>query len=540
MFNNSQTYSDIWQLCLNRIKEQTSAEEFAKWFQPIVPLEFDGTTLRLRVPNASYVYQIEKNYIPFLRPIISQLYGQQTRLHYAVPKAEAPKLDTETDSTAISRFATQNDTANIKNPFIIPGLKRVRIDPQLNPNYTFSTFIEGECNRLARSAGMSVAVNPGTTPFNPLYIYGDSGLGKTHIAQSIGHEVLQRHPELQVLYVSMNKFQAQFQTAHKRGEIPDFIHFYQMIDVLIIDDPYKDPKDAWSPTVRRSIQDWYDTVATTRLHNDSRQLITLTRWHQDDLAGVILKREPGEWEVVKFQAIKEGDPTDIDPRHEGEALWPERHSLARLLSAKQSNPHVFMSLYQQDPRPAEGLLFPAEALNYFEMEDIRGRTPDGVIAVADVADTGEDYYCMIVAYLFGNDIYVVDVIYTQDQAEITEPLTLGALDNWKVQRFRIESNAGGRLYAKSIREKAKGFTAIEAVPSSTNKETRILTASGQIKQRVHFRQDYAHGSDYEKFYDHFTSYTIRGPNEHDDAPDAVTMLITTAADNMLSWSLESD
>lgn len=236
MFNNSQTYSDIWQLCLNRIKEQTSAEEFAKWFQPIVPLEFDGTTLRLRVPNASYVYQIEKNYIPFLRPIISQLYGQQTRLHYAVPKAEAPKLDTETDSTAISRFATQNDTANIKNPFIIPGHKRVRIDPQLNPNYTFSTFIEGECNRLARSAGMSVAVNPGTTPFNPLYIYGDSGLGKTHIAQSIGHEVLQRHPELQVLYVSMNKFQAQFQTAHKRGEIPDFIHFYQMIDVLIIDD----------------------------------------------------------------------------------------------------------------------------------------------------------------------------------------------------------------------------------------------------------------------------------------------------------------
>ena len=294
------------------------------------------------------------------------------------------------------------------------------------------------------------------------------------------------------------------------------------------------------PSVRRSIQDWYDTVATTRLHNDSRQLITLTRWHQDDLAGVILKREPGEWEVVKFQAIKEGDPTDIDPRHEGEALWPERHSLARLLSAKQSNPHVFMSLYQQDPRPAEGLLFPAEALNYFEMEDIRGRTPDGVIAVADVADTGEDYYCMIVAYLFGNDIYVVDVIYTQDQAEITEPLTLGALDNWKVQRFRIESNAGGRLYAKSIREKAKGFTAIEAVPSSTNKETRILTASGQIKQRVHFRQDYAHGRDYEKFYDHFTSYTIRGPNEHDDAPDAVTMLITTAADNMLSWSLESD
>ena len=236
MLNNPQTYSDMWQNCLDRIKAQTSAEEFEKWFQPIVPLEFDGTTLRLKVPNESYVRQIEKNYIPFLRPIISQLYGQQTRLHYAVPRA-AVATSTETEAAdQARRFRTQTDTANIKNPFVIPGLKKIIIDPQLNPGLTFATFIEGECNRLARSAGMSVAVTPGNNPFNPLYIYGDSGLGKTHIVQAIGHEVRQRHPELQVLYVSMNKFQAQFQTAYKNGEIPDFIHFYQMIDVLIIDD----------------------------------------------------------------------------------------------------------------------------------------------------------------------------------------------------------------------------------------------------------------------------------------------------------------
>ena len=237
MQSNPQAYSDMWQHCLDRIKAQTSAEEFEKWFQPIVPLEFDGTTLRLRVPNESYVRQIEKNYIPFLRPIISQLYGQQTRLHYAVPRAaQTVPVSADADTTAISRFNTQTNTANIKNPFVIPGLKKIVIDPQLNPNLTFATFIEGECNRLARSAGMSVAVSPGNNPFNPLYIYGDSGLGKTHIVQSIGHEVRQRHPELQVLYVSMNKFQAQFQTAYKNGEIPDFIHFFQMIDVLIIDD----------------------------------------------------------------------------------------------------------------------------------------------------------------------------------------------------------------------------------------------------------------------------------------------------------------
>ena len=238
MIKNTQPYSDIWQNWLDRIKKQTTEEEFVKWFLPIVPLEFDGTTLRLRVPNASYVDQIEKNYIPFLRPIISQFYGQQTRLHYAVPKSNKPSmpLPHEADTTAIPRFSTQTDTENIKNPFVIPGLKKIIIDPQLSPALTFSTFIEGECNRLARSAGMSVALNPGNNPFNPLYIYGNSGLGKTHIVQAIGHEVRQRRPELQVLYVSMNKFQAQFQTAYKNGEIPDFIHFYQMIDVLLIDD----------------------------------------------------------------------------------------------------------------------------------------------------------------------------------------------------------------------------------------------------------------------------------------------------------------
>ena len=240
MLVTKQAYNDVWQNFLDLIKEKTSQEEFAKWFLPIVPLEFDGTTLRLRVPNASYVYQIEKNYLPFLKPIIAQIYGQQTRLHYAVPKSDVQiPLPEASDSTEVTRFNTQTDTANIPNPFIIPGItkKKIIIDPQLNPNYTFATFIEGECNRLARSASMSVAVNPGNdTPFNPLYIYGNSGLGKTHVVQAIGHEIRQRHPELQVLYVSMNKFQAQYQTAVKNGTITDFIHFYQMIDVLLIDD----------------------------------------------------------------------------------------------------------------------------------------------------------------------------------------------------------------------------------------------------------------------------------------------------------------
>ena len=235
---NSHTYGELWQTCLNRIRQQISEEEFARWFEPIKPLGFDGTNLKLKVPNESYVSHIEKNYLKqFFAKIIYEYYGRQARVLYAVPNSnEQSSVAVSADTTAISRFTAQSDTANIKNPFVIPGVRRMVIDPQLNAKYTFSTHIEGECNRLARSAGLTVALTPGSSPFNPLYIYGASGLGKTHIVQAIGHEVRERHPELQVLYVSTNKFMAQFQTAYKNGELNDFIKFYQAIDVLIIDD----------------------------------------------------------------------------------------------------------------------------------------------------------------------------------------------------------------------------------------------------------------------------------------------------------------
>ena len=232
----TETYNEVWQDCLDRLRSSITEEELVRWFMPIRPIGFDGSNLRLRVPNESFVANIERNYLRYLRPIVQELYGVDTQLHYAVPRS-AQQAVVNTSAPSVPRFATPNDTTNITNPFTFPGLPRkIMFDPQLNPNYTFDNHVEGECNRLARSAGMAVAVTPGTNAFNPLYIYGDSGLGKTHIVQAIGHEVRQRHPELQVLYVSMNKFQAQFQTAYKNGEITDFIHFYQMVDVLIIDD----------------------------------------------------------------------------------------------------------------------------------------------------------------------------------------------------------------------------------------------------------------------------------------------------------------
>ncbi len=238
MIQNS-TYDIVWQDCLTKIKAQTTDEEFVRWFKPIVPLGFDGGILQLRVPSEDYVYHIERNYIPSLRPIIYECFGNKTRLRYSFPRTPQQHTvshATDTNVSSASKFVAQNDTAKIKNPFIIPGIKKLIIDSQLNPNYTFDTFVEGECNRLARSAGIAVSLNPGQTPYNPLYIFGEPGLGKTHVAQAIGMEIKQRYPDLQVLYVSMNKFQAQYTTAMLNHEPNDFINFYQMMDVLIIDD----------------------------------------------------------------------------------------------------------------------------------------------------------------------------------------------------------------------------------------------------------------------------------------------------------------
>ncbi len=240
MIANTTTYNDVWQNCLAQIREQTSEEEFVKWFEPIVPLGYDGKTLRLRLPSENCVFHIERNYISSLRPIIYQHFGSNTSLRYSVPSPEQNAAEqqraAEVATKQMGKVVAQGDTTKIKNPFVIPGIKKLEIPSQLNPNYTFDTFIEGDCNRLVRSVGMAVALEPGKTAYNPLYIFGDSGLGKTHLAQAIGMEIKQRHPELQVLYVSMNKFQAQYTTAVINKEPNDFINFYQMVDVLIIDD----------------------------------------------------------------------------------------------------------------------------------------------------------------------------------------------------------------------------------------------------------------------------------------------------------------
>lgn len=225
---NKEQYESTWKECLTQIEKSCSQEEFTRWFSPLKALGYEGDVLRLGVPDKSHLEHIERNYIPMLRPIIRSQFGIRARLQYAVPEQQI----TATAAPAMAK----SDVTTIKNPFVIPGIKREQFDSQLNPALDFDSFIEGDCNRLVRSAGRSISITPGATAFNPLFVFGNSGLGKTHVVQAIGNEIKARNPEARVLYVSCDSFQRQFQRAVFRKELNDFIYFYQMIDVLIVDD----------------------------------------------------------------------------------------------------------------------------------------------------------------------------------------------------------------------------------------------------------------------------------------------------------------
>ena len=237
----------VWANCLKIIKDIVEWQHFKTWFEPIQPVELKDQVLMIQVPSQFFYEYIEEHYVNLLAKTLKRELGKEARLEYRImvdSGANGSKNKGSMDLPASGMKTYNNNEMNfplvidnpVKNPFVIPGLKKMQIDPQLNHNYTFDAFIEGDCNRVARRAGKTVAEKPGANSFNPLVIYGGVGLGKTHLAQAIGNDVKRIHPNKVVLYVSSEKFINQFQDHSRNNAINDFIHFYQLIDVLIIDD----------------------------------------------------------------------------------------------------------------------------------------------------------------------------------------------------------------------------------------------------------------------------------------------------------------
>ena len=243
----SKNHNQVWQNCIDIIKDNVSTQAFKTWFEPIKPIKLEKNVLTIQVPSQFFYEWLEEHYVSLLKKIIRKEIGTEGRLEYSIimennfnnANPYTVKVPTTNKKAIRNSSVTMPINTNdnpIRNPFIIPGLRKLNIDSNLNPNYSFENFIEGDCNRLARSAGFAVANKPGGTAFNPLLIYGGVGLGKTHLSYAIGIEIKNKTPDKTVLYVSSEKFTHQFIDAVKNNSVNDFSHFYQMIDVLIIDD----------------------------------------------------------------------------------------------------------------------------------------------------------------------------------------------------------------------------------------------------------------------------------------------------------------
>lgn len=243
----SETAQSVWNNCLTFIKDNITSQAYKTWFEPIRAVKLTDKALSIQVPSKFFYEWLEEHYVKLLKVSLNRTLGEQAKLVYVIRMENTygnkQPFTEKIPSTQRSQVASQevdvpvkNRNPELRNPFIIPGIRNVKIESQLNPNYNFENFLEGDSNRLARSAGMAVANKPGGTSFNPLLIFGGVGLGKTHLAHAIGIEIKDKYCEKTVLYISAEKFTQQYIESVKKNNRNDFIHFYQIIDVLIVDD----------------------------------------------------------------------------------------------------------------------------------------------------------------------------------------------------------------------------------------------------------------------------------------------------------------
>lgn len=230
---------ELWGKCLNIIRNNVEATAFKTWFACTKPASYADKVLTLFVPS-HYVYEhIENNYVDLLGAVIDRVFGADTELNYRVLTDSQHQLTVSQGSEQQKRPHLSSNEAKVVVGNVAPDAIPVPVqdlNPMLRSNYSFENFIEGLSNRLPRAAAESIALKPGKTVFNPLFLYGASGVGKTHLANAIGLKVKELYPEKRVLYVSAHLFKVQYTDSVRKNTVNDFINFYQSIDVLIIDD----------------------------------------------------------------------------------------------------------------------------------------------------------------------------------------------------------------------------------------------------------------------------------------------------------------
>ena len=307
------------------------------------------------------------------------------------------------------------------------------------------------------------------------------------------------------------------------------------VDCFILDDLYKDAMEANSPIIRENCWEWYTSVVKTRMHNYSGELIVFTRWHEEDLIGMISQREPvvdlmawtqlerpspEGWLHLNFEALKTGDPTEIDPRQPGEALWEAWHGVELLEAKRRLDPLRFECMYQGRPSVRDGLLYGDNLLEYDLL-------PHDVVRwgnYTDTADTGDDYLCSM-SYAVDPDglIYITDVVYSREPMEVTERLVADMLRDSGTRVAMVESNNGGRGFARAVQALVPQVR-VEWFHQAANKEARILSNAATVIHTVRFPRGWAQR--WPELYAHLSTYRrVFRSNRWHDAADVLTGVI---------------
>jgi chromosomal replication initiator protein len=284
----SLTPSIAWKECLKQIKENVTLMTYNTWFLPIKPLELTNSTLKVQLPSNFFWEWIDEHYNTLINRTIKDILGSGAKLEYEI--RDEPELD----------FKSKKEESAKSLPE--PVKNKPEFESYLNPRYTFDNFIKGEGNQLARAAAGAISDNPGGTSFNPLFVYGGVGLGKTHLIQAIGNKIFNNFPDKRIIYLSSDMFTVEFVEAIQSNKVNEFSNFYRSMDVLIID-------DIQFLTGKEKTQDLFFHIFNT-LHQSRKQIILSSDKPPKDLKGL------DERLISRFQWGLSADiqPPDLETR----------------------------------------------------------------------------------------------------------------------------------------------------------------------------------------------------------------------------------
>lgn len=468
---------EIWEDCLKMIRDNINSQSYKTWFEPIRPVAYENDILTIQVPS-QFVYEyLESHYITLLRMTINKVLGPKGRLEYSIVMDVENHIDvrvptndkTNTVNPAVRvpiDFNAESEE-QIVNPFAVPGINKIKVESQLNENYSFDNYIEGDCNRLARSAGMKVAEKPGKTAFNPLFIYSPTGLGKTHLCHAIGLETKKYHPNLIVLYVNAEQFIQQFMSTCQHSDTRrDFIRFYQMIDVLIIDDIQ------FLSGNKKATQDAFFHIFN-HLQQNGKQLVFAS-----DKAPVEIK----DMEPRLLSRFKWGLSTDLQS--------PDEQTRIKILKRKAYNEGIVLpdevvdyvaSRVKSNIREMEGLLISLMAQSSLNKKaitlDLARQLIDRFVS-SSIQEVSVDYIVNVVCGY--QDIAIEDFYSKSKKRELVQARQLAmhfAKKYTKLSLAEIGKQCGGKDHATVIH-------ALKTVTNLLETDKQFRTLATEIEKNI--------------------------------------------------------